>query len=106
MQYKKTQNKPAGSTSSGLPKPGTASHSGWQHFTGDIMAIQTVSFRSDNTINSYCALHPEEEINVVYNQRLSGMIDEIIQPCSECLSDAEAFGRANQVRDDESKATE
>jgi hypothetical protein len=64
------------------------------------MNTQRVKLATEYGVNSYCALHPDQDINVTFNQREGGLIDAIIQPCEQCLADAEAFGRANQVRDE------
>ena len=65
------------------------------------MNTQTVKLTSGYGINSYCALHPEQDIDITFNQREGGLVDAVIQPCPICLAGAEAFGRANQVRDTE-----
>jgi hypothetical protein len=70
------------------------------------MNTQKVKLHNEYGVNSYCALHPDEDVDVVFNQQEGGLIDAVIQPCPQCLADSEAFGRANQVRDNESKVTE
>ena len=67
------------------------------------MNTQTVELKAGYEINSYCAIHPEQDISVTYNQqsqeKLGGLIDAVIHPCCLCLAGAEAFGRANAERD-------
>ena len=63
------------------------------------MNTQRVKLTTDYGINSYCALHPYQDIKVTFNQREGGLVDAIIEPCPQCLAESEAFGRANQVRD-------
>ena len=67
------------------------------------MNTQTVELKVSHGINSYCAIHSDQDVEVQFNQREGGLVDCIIQPCSECLAESEAFGRANQRIDDERK---
>ena len=65
------------------------------------MNTQTVEFKISLGINSYCAIHSDQDVEVQINQREGGLVDYTTQPCHQCLAGAEAFGRANQIRDDE-----
>jgi hypothetical protein len=62
------------------------------------MNTQRVKLTSEYGINSYCALHPDQDVAVTFNQREGGLIDAIIQPCEQCFKETEAFGRANHER--------
>ena len=65
------------------------------------MATQNIELKAKYVINSYCTIHPDQDMVTFLNQRASGLIDAMIQPCPQCLAESESFGRDNQNRDNE-----